>query len=46
MASGFNVCTFTWNIVNGECVDSDDVTIGFLDTPNPYAGDDHYKLWY
>jgi len=40
MASAFNTCTMTWNIVNGECTASDDVTIGFLETPNPYAGDD------
>ncbi|HNQ67917.1 MAG TPA: hypothetical protein PKN32_06045, partial [Bacteroidales bacterium] len=40
MSTQFNTCTFTWNVVNGQCVASDDVVIGFLDTPNPYAGDD------
>ncbi len=40
MATDYNTCTFTWNIVNGECTDSDDVTIGFLQTPRPDAGPD------
>ncbi|MDD2635598.1 MAG: hypothetical protein PHW82_08895, partial [Bacteroidales bacterium] len=40
MATEYNTCTFTWNIVNGECTASDDVTIGFLETPRPYAGQD------
>ncbi|MDD2386370.1 MAG: hypothetical protein PHP52_06260, partial [Bacteroidales bacterium] len=40
MATEYNTCTFTWNIVNGECTASDDVTIGFLQTPRPDAGPD------
>ncbi|MCK9255287.1 MAG: gliding motility-associated C-terminal domain-containing protein [Bacteroidales bacterium] len=40
MASGYQDCTFTWNIVNGECGASDDVLIRFLATPSPYAGPD------
>ncbi|HOY40085.1 MAG TPA: hypothetical protein PLK75_12375, partial [Bacteroidales bacterium] len=33
-------CTFSWNIVNGQCTASDDVTVNFRCTPNPYAGAD------
>jgi len=40
MANNYNTCTFTWNVANGECVATDDVTISFLSTPNPYAGED------
>ncbi|MDA3910052.1 MAG: PKD domain-containing protein, partial [Bacteroidales bacterium] len=33
-------CVFTWNIVNGQCVGSDDVVISFNSNPIPYAGND------
>lgn len=40
MANNFANCIFTWNVVNGECIASSDVNIGFMSTPNPYSGDD------
>ena len=40
MVSDYEDCTFTWNIVNGECVANADVLMRFLATPAPYAGPD------
>lgn len=33
LAQSFGVKTFTWTIVNGECEDSDDITIDFIQEP-------------
>ena len=40
MTNECQICTFTWNIVNGQCTGSDDVTVNFRCTPNPWAGND------
>ncbi|MDD3740374.1 MAG: T9SS type A sorting domain-containing protein [Bacteroidales bacterium] len=40
MATEFNTCTFTWNVVYGGCVATDNVILSFMNTPNPFAGND------
>jgi gliding motility-associated-like protein len=32
--------TFTWTVVNGPCVSSDNITLDFIQQPNAYAGAD------
>ncbi len=38
--SDYGDCTFTWNIVNGQCTGSDDVIMTFNTIPIPFAGND------
>lgn len=33
-------CVFTWTVANGQCTSTDNVTVNFIQTPNPYAGAD------
>ncbi|MEA3447467.1 MAG: hypothetical protein U9Q98_03310, partial [Bacteroidota bacterium] len=40
LADDYNDCTFTWHIVNGQCVGEDDVVMHFNQDPIPYAGND------
>ncbi|MFO7791335.1 MAG: hypothetical protein R6V32_12285, partial [Bacteroidales bacterium] len=40
MVDGYGDCTFTWHIVNGQCVGEDDVVMHFNQDPVPFAGND------
>ncbi len=39
-SDAYGDCLFTWNVVNGQCVGSDDVVMTFNQTPIPFAGND------
>ncbi|MDA3819212.1 MAG: PKD domain-containing protein, partial [Candidatus Delongbacteria bacterium] len=40
MVNDYGDCTFTWHIVNGQCVGEDDVVMHFNQDPVPFAGND------
>jgi gliding motility-associated-like protein len=40
LSGEFGQCTFTWTLVNGQCIGTDDVEITFNQTPEAYAGAD------